>query len=872
MLREPIGDGRTGGKVYVGLLIGLVTTALVLLLEIATWPDNLLELALLDFRLKHFSRMPASEDVVHLDIDEKSLEQLGRWPWPRRYLGYLISHCREAGAEQVVLDILLPEEQPKEIFIEGVTNVGAYEPPPQLVGEATPVEKDNDALLATAMKRAGSVALAFHAQLPTDRDRPELTPEQEEYRQLRTEVMTLLRSQDEVPTFAALHERIWPQKSILERDPGYYQLLHAYSFCRAQMALEKFALPIPDNGLPIPLRSMEGLAFPVPMFAEAIDNTGFATVIPDVDGVVRRMFLLARREGRLYKQLAFAVLCRRLGVSDDQIDLSELGKVVLRGHDIEIPVDENGMMLINWAGPWQNNPNHISVAYVGQIWEKERALTDNRNQLRQIDDLDFKLSTVPDDLTGLDAATIELIEQMRTRRAALGQGDVLRATNEQLQEEIAEYKAVLRERLAGKIVLVGSTSTGVPDFVVTPIGSRTPGVVVHGNIVDTILRREFIRRPPRWIEYVIIILLGAVITAITSGLRPLASGLAIGGMIFMTFVVNCVWGFQGDRMWFVLGSPLIVIVAGFTAVTFYRQVTEGREKRMVTRRFKQYAAPAVVDKIVRSGSTVRLEGEVREISCYFSDLSGFTTISERLGPQRSVAVLNVYLDRMTEVLHEHEATINKFEGDGVFAFFGAPLDVEGHARLACLAALESSVQLGRLVAEQQQADEGFPTLKMRVGISTGQAVVGDCGSHRRFDYTAIGDTVNLGARLESANKAFGSHLMICEHSQRQAAAAVETRYLGKVRVVGKKQDVGIYELMGRTGQVDDQRMEHAQMFAKAVRLFQQASFVEAVKVFQQCLKHRPDDKGTQLYVDTANRYIGEVPLDDFTGCIELVEK
>jgi adenylate cyclase len=274
---------------------------------------------------------------------------------------------------------------------------------------------------------------------------------------------------------------------------------------------------------------------------------------------------------------------------------------------------------------------------------------------------------------------------------------------------------------------------------------------------------------------------------------------------------------------------------------------------------------------VSSGNVI-FAGEERVLSCFFSDIAGFTSVSERLGPTKTVRILNMYLDRMTEVLDSFDATINKFEGDGIFAFFGAPIELPEHSRLSCMAAISVQDALTNLCVEQRKLDDEFPNLTMRVGISTGVVVVGDCGSHRRFDYTAIGDTVNLAARLESANKAFGSKNMICQRTYDEAKEYIETRYLGQVRVVGKKNSVGIYELLGKSGTVSGEQKEFSQLFEKAVRFFQEKQFVKSETQLRKCLDKRPGDKSIQLYLSTIERFNKDGVPEDFDGGIELVSK
>jgi adenylate cyclase len=531
-------------------------------------------------------------------------------------------------------------------------------------------------------------------------------------------------------------------------------------------------------------------------------------------------------------------------------------------------------MLISWPREhWTKTGNHYPILLVGKIWMAQKDQHNNQSCLDRIDNIRYQLSTLPAGEDELDEDSKAQVRQMRENLKMLGDPNELLEAKENLTRQIEEDKKILRKIVQDKVVFVGSIATGVPDFVVSPLDKRTPGVVVHANILNTILQWYFFRTPHHpLMDTLVIILVGAIMTMITAYYRPLVSGL---GVIFFTLLiiwVNFALAFGKAHYWLNVVNPVVVTILTFVAVTFYRQITEGKARRRITARFKQYTSPAVVDRIVSSGAELSLAGETRQISCYFSDLAGFTTISEKLGPEKTVSVLNIYLDRMTEVLDRHFATVNKFQGDGIFAFFGAPIAQPDHSRLACLAALDTQAELRQLVEQQRQTDPLFPPLKMRVGISTGEVVVGDCGSHRRFDYTAIGDTVNLGARLESANKYFGTKIMICQNCYRQNQETIEARCLGAVRVVGKKQGIGVYELLGRKGDLDPDTRQFVSLFESAVRYFQNREFAKAAENLDCCLQSRPHDKAALLYQKTIQSLLQTGIPDSFDGCLELTEK
>ncbi len=857
-------------QAYVGVLTGLTVTIIIALLAQWTWP-NYLELKLFDIRQKLFPVPDSNADIATIVIDDNSLEQIGRWPWPRKNIAQLITLCQQAGARQVVLDILMPEEQHKELSLPGTTDVSVFEPPVEFITTPEPFTIDNDAILENALAQSSIVTLPFHAHLYENSAEQSGTENDDLYNQ----AYNFLKQSGNLDTIdfkADVLPHIWPDRDPNLRDENYFDLLRTYIRALAMIRLEKFSRPFDPDKTSVNIYRLANFTPPFPTFIRPLTHSSYVSAQDDSDGVVRRVPLVAQYQGRLYTQLAFGAACCQLDVKLQDIDITRPDKISMPSRKLSIPLDAKGRMLIAWTQNWQQDRGYISATRLASIWEKQNALGQNQTKLRLIDDLTFQLGSIPEDTSAFDKATLDIIAQKQQQLALLPDPQILRQSIAELQQEISQAQQQLKVELNGKIVLVGSTATAAADFVVTPFSKLTPGIVVHRNILNTILQGAFIHRPARWLELLAICLLGLTMTTVTALYRPLVSGLLLTLLCWAVIIINFYLIFAQGHYWFALVSPLAVILATFTAVTFYREITEGKAKRQITTRFKQYTSPALVDRIVESGSTLSFAGEMRPLSCFFSDLAGFTTISERLGPHETVSILNLYLDRMTEVLDRYYATINKFEGDGIFAFFGAPVEIPDFPLQACRAALAAQTELQKLIQQQQQIKADFPTLKMRIGIATGDVVVGDCGSHRKFDYTAIGDNVNLASRLEGANKAFGTQIMICENTYNLACSAVEARYLGKVRVLGKKIGVGIYECLTEKDRLRPEQEQYNEMFAQAVRSFQQTEFRLAVEQFEKCLEIHPDDQAAKLYYQTTQKFLAAGAPENFNGCIEMTGK
>ncbi|HZE22130.1 MAG TPA: adenylate/guanylate cyclase domain-containing protein, partial [Desulfobaccales bacterium] len=285
--------------------------------------------------------------------------------------------------------------------------------------------------------------------------------------------------------------------------------------------------------------------------------------------------------------------------------------------------------------------------------------------------------------------------------------------------------------------------------------------------------------------------------------------------------------------------PGVALALSFGLAAAFSYGTEGRQKLYIRRMFGQYMSDAVINHLLEHPEKLQLGGERRRVTLFFSDLAGFTTISERLIPETVVSLLNDYLSRMTEIILAEQGTVDKFEGDAIMAFWGAPLDQEDQAQRACRAALRQQAALAEL--NQHFTGLDLPPLSMRIGLHTGDAIVGNLGSEKRFDYTVIGDTVNLASRLEGLNKFYGSRVMASEATVTACAGTVEFRELDLVAVKGKEQAVRVFEVLGLAGELAPEIIRRRQGFADALKLYRQGRFPDAAAGFETVLAEAPED-------------------------------
>ncbi|MDV3252676.1 adenylate/guanylate cyclase domain-containing protein [Devosia sp. BK] len=342
----------------------------------------------------------------------------------------------------------------------------------------------------------------------------------------------------------------------------------------------------------------------------------------------------------------------------------------------------------------------------------------------------------------------------------------------------------------GRIVLVGTSAVGLRDLVATPVASVMPGVRVHAEIIDQIIGQSFLVRPD-WApgaEILVAAVAGLILVFLAAQAGPLVT---TGGFVVLAGLIAGAswWAFATQRLLLDPIGPVLPIVAIFAVTMPLLLVLTSREKLFVRNAFGRYLSPSLVERLADNPAALELGGEIRELTVLFSDIRGFTAMSEKLDPKALTALLNSFLTPMTDVLLKREATIDKYIGDAIMAFWNAPLDIAAHPRKACLAALEMAGAVERLNRETGS------DIRIGIGLNTGPACVGNLGSSQRFSYSAIGDSVNLASRVESLTKFYGLAIAVTEHTRKEATdlAFLEA---DRVRVVGRTKPVALYALLG----------------------------------------------------------------------------
>jgi len=727
---------------------------------------RLAELGSLDVRFLIRGKIPTTDKVVIVALDEETIKKAGTFPIPRGMFGKLVERLTDAGAAVIAFDALFAEPQNLNELtqLDGLIrtwrervakNPDARSLLQELIARRNSM--DEDAKLARAMERAMERGTWVICAM-------DLIGEKEA---AKGYVGSKLTAED----LNLLATYTYPQKT--PRDPERRkELLKVYPPEEA-VAVLMVTKKIADKAA--------GLAF--------VDYT------PDADGVLRLETLTIRYRGNFYIPLSVMAVWYYKQLEPSQVWLRLTEGVTLG--DIDIPCDSRNRLLINYRGPSGTFPT-------------------------------YSLCRVVD-------------------------GEVE------------------PERFRGKIVFVGATAQGAGDFIVTPFSARLPGVEKHATVTDNILKGDFIRKDYliSLLDLICVIGLGVLIGLLLPLFSPVPA-ILFTLLLWGGWVALLQYLFVRKGIWMNAVYPSLTIFAGFALISVYRFAVEERGKRHIRRLFERYMDVAVVDQMLKSSEEIKLGGDTMEVTVFFSDVSGFTRISERLSSAELIELLNRYFPPLTDVILSHGGFVNKYQGDAIVAAFGVPVKQDDHARRACLAALECQRRLRLL--NKELTESGMPPMPTRIGLSSGPAVVGNIGSARRAEYTVIGDAINLGQRLEAANKPLGTSILISSVTYRLAKDGIAVRDVGLIQVRGREEPVRVYELIDKTEAVSDDLRVFVRRFEEALQLFAQRKWDDAETILKELLKVKPDDGPTRFYLEQIQAMRANPPDSHWDGSVAIMEK
>ena len=654
-----------------------------------------------DARLRAAMPRTFDERIVIVDIDEKSLAEIGRWPWSRNRLAELVNELFERQNTALLgFDLVFAEEDDSS----GLKNLK---------------------LLALNELRDQAGFSEKLAQIQTSLD------------------------------YDALFAKSIEQRPVVL---GYY-------LTSDRDGRTSGVLPVPAMDAsallarPIKFTSWNGFGANIELLAKAAPVAGFFNSITEGDGVVRSVPLLAEYKGQYYESLSLAMFRMLAGSPQVEPGFAQdkfltqsyqgLESILLSqaGKTLAIPVDHRVATLVPFRG--YGGVNGGSFRYISAA-------------------------------------------DLLAKRIAPGQ-------------------------LKGKIVLLGTTAPGLLDLRVTPVGQTYPGVETHANVISGLLDGKVFVKPDyaAGFEVVVLMLSGLLLAfalpLLTAPKAVATSALVIGAVVGLNF-----WLYLSHGLVLPLASALVMTLTAFALNMSYGYFVESKSKRDLANLFGTYVPPELVDEMVKDAASYSMKATTKEMTVMFCDMRGFTQMSETMEPTQLQALLNTVFSRLTDQIRGNRGTIDKYMGDCVMAFWGAPVDTPDHASLAVKTALEMANAISKL--NEEHRSKNLPEIGIGIGLNTGTMCVGDMGSDTRRSYTVIGDSVNLGARLEGLSKLYGVDIVVSE-STRQSAADFAWQELDKVRVKGKDNAVAIFWPVARLNQMDPDSTKELETWATALKAY-----------------------------------------------------
>lgn len=428
----------------------------------------------------------------------------------------------------------------------------------------------------------------------------------------------------------------------------------------------------------------------------------------------------------------------------------------------------------------------------------------------------------------------------------------------------------LAQHLKDRFIIIALTAPGLYDLKPTPVAAVSHGAHVHGILLANLLNGHHLKQVDPFWRFIAILILGTLLGFAVIMLVSFWKNI----LIFLSAILGCALLSYGIFVHYQFWTGFLVYHASFFVIfcltSTYSYNTEGKRRRMIRRLFSQYMSEPLVRELEAHPHRAKLGGEKRIVTVFFSDLANFTNLSEKLDAEVIVGLLNDYFSVMSKIIIDTRGIIDKYQGDGIMAFWGAPVRVEHHAALACRAAVECQQEMKSI--NDQVTKMGLPALHMRIGLHTGEVVVGNMGSTQKFDYTIIGDDVNLASRLEGANKQYQTHTLISESTYEMAEGEIEARELDLIAVKGKERPIKIFQLLGLKDESGGPAEELKSRYEQGLRLYRERDFKKACTMFEKALDLKPDDHPAQIFVERCRGFMISPPPEQWDGVFRMTEK
>ncbi|WP_296668814.1 CHASE2 domain-containing protein [Treponema sp. UBA785] len=903
---------------------------------------------LYDFMLSLRKEPKSRQEILFVEIDNKSLEDLGPWPWSRDIFANSLLRMKELGAKTAVFDIeyLSPSHL-------GVNPQASVE-----IGNALDSQKKDVSDFISQFADAavsGMYGKKDLIQLASDAIEDWVNPEFDSLKE------SILNSsfQDNDELFAKAIQFFgdtWLTVNILDLDikysPEYLEYVRKKCLYfnvqdKKQRILKGNQYYLIDQGGDNRL----GFCPALEQFMKGAKGAGFTNVVLDSDGTRRRVELLSRQNDGYIGQLTFAPILKKLEPKELIRMPFSLKLIDAKNPDneaerinITIPLDAHGRMLINWLNKeFIDSFRRESVVMLYQLDETESkivslletlngfnlwdaqgkplsykeevsGLLNDYNYIKQYktfllqkcrgfaeDGKAIDGGILPEEYTDYFDARQTFFERVRNfidgfyfeeinsrldemkneldEQNYIDIKDEIKILYENLKNEDEIYHGTFNEKKKaydGSFCIVGNTASSTTDLGTTPFNRAYPNVGTHANVYNTIMNQDFVREIHWLLGFAIASLLAFLSVVYTGGKKAWIQNMF--GIFTVIISIGLPFGLMGFWGLYVpVVAPVVVTSFSYLLVVVLRFVTAEKDKGVLRNAFSTYLAPAVVEEIVKDPSKLKLGGDEKRMTALFSDIKSFSAFSELVTPTKLVSILNEYLGSMSDRILAEQGTIDKYIGDSIVSFFGAPIDLKNPAWNACVSAIRMK-QEETLFNRRALADGTIPrALETRIGINSGEMVVGNMGTSAKMNYTIMGDAVNLASRLEGVNKVYKSWILCSDATWKEANSGenfdkILARKLDRVRVVGRAEPVQLWNILGLKEELPENVLEAAEIFKNAMELYLKRDFIKAGKLFIKANKFVPEDETPLVYAQRCKEYLENGLSVNWDGIVNMTSK
>jgi adenylate cyclase len=911
-------------KKYSFLLVPVIATLLSSLLFFTTMDDKAFDLF-----LRAIPSLTEDESILLINVDDQSIDYAGVFPWTRDLYADAVIFLREMGADAAVFDLSFLDPGAAKVDLGYLRN----DLPRYLDGGFTRIN-DN----------AGSYIDAFasgqlKAQDAEDAKNALSRTNQEIRNQLEINIEYVARDMDAYLAEALkffgnsyLTLTMVSEDDIIGEEKVYPMDRDILGWLKENTALKNLT---PKNDTRTP--AMVGIWPALHRLLVNADGAGFVNAPVDPDGYRRRVYLLLKHQDEYYSHLMLSGLAKKLG--DPEIEVDNLNITLKnarlggRVKDIKIPRAEDGTVLLKWPKKQFSEYNSVSILNFIMYQAIERDLAENLATMGQSNFFAYwDGGETPLEAYSNAAYLKEILYQgednsegvgfdlfLQFRRAYLeAVGKWLNGGYEEAilsdigdDPELAEYAAgffsacreqfqklmEIREetekRVRGRVCIIGVDATSMTDLGLITFQERYPNVGTYAVLANMILSEEFLDDAPWYVSFAVALVLSLVLAFIIKRLdtgKSVASGLAA---MFLTAGLFLLY-FMLRRQYLGLAVPFTAVSLTFLSLTALNFFATVREKTFIRSAFSRYLAPAVIEQIIADPSRLNLGGQNLVMTAVFTDIRGFSTISEKLSAPALVELLNLYLTEMSNIVLENQGTIDKYEGDAIIAFFGAPVIYGDHAARACRSAIQmkkAEAEFNRKLMEKiigpgelsprfkESYREGLDWHSLigdiftRIGINTGEMVVGNMGTPNKMDYTIMGNAVNLAARLEGVNKQYNTGgILVSEYTREMVGDEFVLRSLDRVRVVGINTPLRLFELLALASEAPPELPAITAQWERAVGAYEKGDFDGALGIFSEISARNPRDLTAGIYISRCESCKISPPKPGWDGVTNLTQK